>query len=256
MKKNILISTSVIITIIAFFSWGQFKKNKTESLFAKKGDVKEAIYGLGTVKADKVFEVKTGIMTTIKNLHVKEGDFVKKDASLITFEDKITFKAPFNGTVTVIDYQEGEIAIPNVPLLRLEDISNKYIEVSLEQEAALRVRPDQKATVIFESLTGFKLEGIVKSIYPKRGEFITHILVPNLKAEILPGMTADVVIEVGSKKDVLLIPLRSIVDGQVSRKRNGKRQKIDVEIGHTDGAFAEVIRGDIQLDDELIVKRK
>lgn len=57
----------------------------------------------------------------------------------------------------------------------------------------------------------------MKSIYPKRGEFIAHIESENIPSNILPGMTADVVIEVGKKKDVILIPVKSITDGRVVR---------------------------------------
>ena len=98
--------------------------------------------------------------------------------------------------------------------------------------------------------------GYVHNIYPKSGEFLARIEVKSLKDSILPGMTADVVIRIGNKKNVLLIPVKSIVDGKVNRFRNKKKKKINVKIGHTDGEWAELTQGDIIMGDQVIIKGK
>jgi len=226
-----------------------------ETLNPKSGDVVEAIYGLGKVKTDKVFEVKTGIVTNITNLLVKEGDEIKKGTKLISFAETASFFAPFDGTITAINYQLGELVPPSTPIIRLENLDHKYIEVSLEQEAALKVRRGQKAQINFESQSTIMLNGIVQNIYAKKGEFITHIEVTNLGENILPGMTADVVIEVGNIKGALLIPASSISSGYVTRKRDGKKSKVEVKTGHSDGAWVQLLDGDILVTDELLIQR-
>ncbi len=255
-KKYIILIVLVILALIAGISVKSYQNKHLLLLSPKKGDIKEAIYGLGTVASNKIFEVKTGMMASVLKQYVNEGDQVKKGDMLISFDGSASFEAPFAGTITKVQYREGEIALPQIPVMRLEDLNDKYIEVSLEQEAALRVRKGQQAQIIFASLMGEKMQGTVKSIYPKDGDFLTHIIVNNLKENILPGMTADVVIEVGSKKDALLIPIKAITDGQVLRKRAGKRSKVAIEIGHNDGTWAEVTSGDIKLTDQLVVKEK
>jgi multidrug efflux pump subunit AcrA (membrane-fusion protein) len=250
---KIILPASIAIALLAFFL---LNSQNVETLSPKSGDVVEAIYGLGKVKTDKVFEVKTGIVTNITDLLVKEGDVVKKGTKLISFAETASFYAPFDGTVTAINYQLGELVPPSTPIIRLENLEHKYIEVSLEQEAALKVRKGQKAQINFESQSNIMLNGIVQNIYAKKGEFITHIDVENLGENILPGMTADVVIEVGNIKDVLLIPASSISSGFVTRKRDGKKSKIEVKTGHSDGAWVQLLEGDIKLTDELIIKSK
>lgn len=254
-KRYIWLSVAFISTLIVI-SFGVLNKSKTQFLEIKKGDVLEAIYGLGKVKSDNVFEVKIGIMTNIKNIYVKEGEKVDKGNKVIQFEGGLLFYAPINGTITSVIFQKGEIALPQVPIIRIEDLDNKFIEVSLEQQAALRVKKDQSAKVIFESLKANELEGTVISIYPKNGEFIARIEVNKLDSNILPGMTADVVIKVGSKKDAILIPVKAIVEGKVIRYRNEKKEKIDVQIGHSDGLWAELKEGDLMLGDQLMIKGK
>ncbi len=148
------------------------------------------------------------------------------------------------------------MALPQISIMRLEDLEDKYIEVSLEQDAALRVRTGQTAKVIFESLKSIELKGKVQSLFPKKGEFIAHIEVKDIPENIMSGMTADIVVEVGKKKDVILIPLKAISEGRVVRMRADKKAVIDVEIGYTDGVWAELVSGDITLDDELVIKGK
>ncbi len=251
-KKIIFVLVGLFIVSAVFY--GYKNKKQTQYLKAKKGDVLEAIYGLGKVQSDEVFELKIGIIANIGKLFVKEGDLVSKGAPMLTIEGVGSFKAPFDGTITFVAFKDGEIVTPQVPILRLENLTKKYIEVSLEQDAALKVRPGQQTKLIFQSLQGEPIEGLVEKIYPKKGDFIAHIEAEKIDSNVLPGMTADVVIEVGQKTDVLLIPVKAISSGRVVRKRNGKKQKVPVTIGHTDGLWTELVEGDILLTDELVVK--
>lgn len=251
MKKVIIVSVIIVIVISGIF-W----KTKTNaiSIPVKRGDVVEAIYGLGKVKSNQIFEIKIGVITNIQKLFVEEGQFVQKGHKLISFESAGTFKAPFSGTVTNLALKEGEIALPNIPILKMINLKNKYVEVSLEQNSALKVQKGNKTTVIFDA-QGNKKQGLVKSIYPRGNEFIAHIEVQNIEENILPEMTADTVIFVGEKKNAILIPVRSYHNGFVTRVREGKKKKIEVQLGHADGRNIEVISGDLTESDSVIIPK-
>ncbi len=256
MKVKVLIPIGIIVLVAAaFFMRNAYMKNNFELVQPKKGEVIEAIYGLGKVISDETFEIKLGVITTVEELFVNEGDQVGMQEKLIELEGNRLFKAPFAGTVTKINYEKGEVITPQSVVLKLENLDKKYIEVSLEQDAALRVEKGMKAKVTFESESQKKYEGSVSHIYPRDGEFITRVEVHGLLSNILPGMTADVVIVVGKKKDALLIPAKSVIDGKVLVKRQGKRQKVSVITGNSDGMWVEVQEGDIQLEDQIIMKR-
>ncbi|MCX7997424.1 MAG: hypothetical protein N3A69_00545 [Leptospiraceae bacterium] len=141
-------------------------------------------------------------------------------------------------------------------ILTLTDLVHLHLVVSLEQEGALRVRAGQNVRFSFESLTGKKFTGKVKSIFPNRNQFFVKIEPDELPPEILPGMTADVAIEVAKKENVLLIPVVSIHNGKVMRIREGKKSKIDVQIGNLDGEWAEVINSDLGVNDEIVIPEK
>ncbi len=231
-------------------------KNGYEYISPRKGSIVEAIYGLGKVKSRRQYEVKIGVMSKVRKVYVQEGQKVTQGSALVAFDDSGIFKAPFDGTVTNIAYQPPQTVLPQTTVLSMEDLSDKYIEVSLEQEGALRVREGQKVKVLFESIRGNVFKGEVQAIFPKNDEFITHIEVEGLGSEVLPGMTADVSITVSTHENALLIPVSGVSNGIVLVKReNNKKEKVAVKIGSVDGAWAEVLEGDIRLSDKVVTKK-
>lgn len=255
-NKSVLLILVLVLFLAGFTSLYKFNQSKYVYVQPKRGDLVEAIYGLGKVKSNRKYEVRVGVMTKIAKLFVQEGQVVKQGDALIQFEDTKVFKAPFTGTVVSIPFNVPDIILPQVVTLTMLDLKDKYIEVSLEQEGALRVAREQKAKVLFESVRGEVFEAKVKSIYPKDDEFLAHIDVPELKENILPGMTADVSIIVGERKNVLLIPISGLTNGQLAIRRNGKKAKVKVQLGIVDGQWGEVVSGDILPSDEILLSRK
>lgn len=218
------------------------------------GPVVEAVYGLGTVIASQTYQVKTAINQRISAIQVREGDMVKFGDALIQFDDSGVSRAPFTGTVTSIPSKKGELIFPSIPALTLVNLKSLFLEVSLEQQAALRVKRDQKAIVSFESIRGERLEARVQSIYPRDAQFIVRIDLDHFPEGILPGMTADVAIEAGRKENALSIPLRAISSGKVTLVRDGKKIKETIQVGVVDGQWAEIKSGNILPGDEILVR--
>ena len=252
---KIWFSIIAVILVLSGTAIYSLSKSNVDYIDPKRGEMVEAIYGLGKVKTDDFYEVKLGIINTVQELYVREGDAVKKGDKLVRMEGDTIFRAPFDGTVTQIAFRESQSVFPQQTILRLEDLNNKYIEVSLEQQGALRVQKGQPVKVIFESVRGEVLTGKVDSIFPRSDEFLVHVRVAGLGANVLPGMTADVSIEVGRKENALLVPLSGISNGRVRVLRDGKNVVVPLKIGGVDGNWAEVIEGDIRPGDQVIVQR-
>lgn len=245
-----------LLFVFVAFAVGYFLSQDGIEGSLRRGSVQEAIYGLGKVKSEKIFEFKLGVVSSIRKRYVREGDLVKQGQRLIDFDGNDPLFSPFDGSIVSLPFNDKENVFPQIPILRLEDLSKRFVEVALEQQGALRVKSGQKAKFSFESLRNQIFNGDVESIYPSRDQFFVRIRTIDLPNEVLPGMTADVSIEVGKKENVLLVPLAAISGGMVVRVRNGKREKIEVKIGITDGEWAEVISGDIVEQDKVLLKRK
>lgn len=232
-----------------------FRNNNQQSIRPERGAITEAVYGLGKVKSHKRFDVIVGVLSTVTKLYVDEGTSVDAKAPLILFEGNNIVRAPFKGTVTKIRFRDGEVALPQAPVLRMEDLKDLYIELSLEQEAAIKIRPGQVAKVSFEAMRHQQVTGKVISIFSRDDEFISVIEVPDLSDNVLPGMTADVSIETGHINDAILIPVTAVADGMVTVRRNGRWKKEKVDLGHVDGMRIEVLKG-LKPEDEIRVERR
>jgi len=253
--KWLWLAVAAIVLVGVLVTGTYVRNNQVEYVKPKYGPIVEAIYGLGKVKTDRVYEVKLAVVKTIRDIYVHEGAHVKKGERLVRFDDGLVFSAPFGGTVTLVAFHDNQSVFPQQPVVRIEDLHTKFIEVSLEQQGALRVKPGLPVRVVFESVRGEVLKGKVSAIFSRNEEFLAHIDVP-LAANILPGMTADVAIEVDHKDKALLVPLSAITDGRIRVERDGNRTTIKLKIGSVDGNWAEVIDGDISMNDRILVTKR
>lgn len=256
MKKKIYaVPLIIVIVVAALLTFRFINKPKLESINPQQGEIIEAVYGLGKVKTNKLFQIKLGVVSTIQNVYVNEGDFVDKNQKLISLDSGTVFVAPFAGTITSLPIHKGETVGTQINLLKLENFSNRYIELALEQEGALRIKKGQKARVAFESMRSSNLVGEVTALYPREDEFIANISVENLDQSILPGMSADVSIEIG-KAQGTIIPLKAIRNGLVSVERNNKIQKIKVEVGLSDGLNAQITNDSLKPNDLILLPKE
>jgi len=61
---------------------------------------------------------------------------------------------------------------------------------------------------------------------------------------------------VNEKSQATLVPVKSIQSGLMTVKRNGKQKKIKVEIGAMDPKWAEVVGGELQEGDLVMVRKE
>ena len=206
-KRRLFIGVLVFV-IVLFLAFRIFSRRSLVSSVerVKKGMVIESVYGIGTVIANKTFQFKVGVPTTIRSVYVKEGDFVKAGQKIVDLEG-VHSSAPYSGVVTFLPVKVGETVFAQSIVYVLSDLSDRYLTVSLEQRGAIKVRQGQKTKISFESLREKTFQGIVESVYSYESNFLVRIGVSELPSQILPGMTADVAIGINEHKDKLIVPV-------------------------------------------------
>lgn len=253
-KKYLLAIPAVVVIALVLFKWNQNNKN-TVLINPKIGPIKEVIYGLGTVESYHKFNFKPGVGKTLNELYVQEGQKVNKGTKLLRFEDGPTVVSPFEGTVLSIPYNMGENVFADRTVITVEDLDHLYIESHLDQVASLRVKKGMKARISFENLRNEVIEGEVLTLYPSQGQFIAKVEVKKFPKEILPGMTADVAIEVAEKEKALIIPVKAISNKSITIIRKGENIKHEVKLGVMDQEWVEEVSGEIKTDDSIMVKK-
>lgn len=257
-KKYWMSIVGLIVVLAAGLFWFKKKQQSTLDLeTVKRGTIIDSVYGIGTLTAERSLSIKSGVTSTIHKLFAREGQSIEMGAKLIELEGIGNFTAPFAGTVVSAPFMEGETVYAQTSVMTLVDPTKTYLLVTLEQQGALRLKPNLPVKISFDGLRDQTFDGQVESIFSSAGDFLARISLTDLPKFILPGMTADVAIVLQEKKDALLIPVASLELKNAVLNRNGKIIRVPVQLGLIDGAYAEVISGDIQVGDEsVLIKRK
>jgi membrane fusion protein, macrolide-specific efflux system len=253
-SKSIFVWGAVLV-VLAVVAAVIFIRQNVEVMSPRRGDVVESIYGLGSVVSEQSYAQRIATPLTVKNVFVREGDQISAGDRIMQGDD-VVFKSPIAGTVSLINFKVGELATSQSALFQVINLSRLYLEVGLEQQYVMRVKPAQKVVVLFESLRNQRLVGKVTSVYPRDNQFVVHIDLETWPEGVLPGMTADVAIEVAVKKDTLLIPIAGIRNGHVTVLRGGRRIKTQVTLGVVDDQWAEALGTELTVEDQIILVGK
>jgi macrolide-specific efflux system membrane fusion protein len=237
-----LISAFTVILVLVFLATAIYKKsNSGEWITLKESSITEAIYGLATLESDDLFRYRVGVISQIKKNLIKEGESVKKGDALLQLAEGAIIRSPIDGVVTQLDTKIGEIVFPNVNLVTVMNLDRVALTITLEQASAMRVRPQLPVQVQFENVKGEPIQAVVRSVYPKDGQFVVKVDLKETPRNILPGMTADTAIVVAKKERALLVPIRAIQRGILTIKHQGQTKKIKIKIGFQDLENAELI---------------
>ncbi|MFN7453237.1 MAG: efflux RND transporter periplasmic adaptor subunit [Pseudobdellovibrionaceae bacterium] len=258
LTKKRLLQTSIAAIVILSFAiiWKYYSNQKTSADWIPVGrqSITEAVYGVGTVVSDKVFEHRQAIVATIREIKVKEGDKVQRGQPLVVFDEGQVIRSAIEGVVTFLPYHVLETVTPQSVVIRVQDLTHRHIEVGLEQRGAIRVRTGQTVHLSFENLRTEKYLGVVESLYPSQNQFTVRVILKDqIPPTLLPGMTADVSIEVSEVKNALTIPIAAVSSGKVIRKVNGRKEKVSVELGLQNASEVQVVRGDLNEGDLIFV---
>lgn len=239
---------TLLISFCLFFSC-----QKNNQVSPTKGTIVEAVYGLGTVQSDNVFHAKAAIISFVEEFYVKEGEDVVKGQKLFTLDGGVLIKSPISGRVTAIPVTIRENIFPQTTILTVVDLKNIFLSVSLDQEAALRIKKGMKAEATFEFFRNDKLLGNVESLFSQEDQFLAKVRFPKWPEGILTGMTADVSFEIARKDNVMLVPTQAIANGFLTIKRGDKKSKIKVSIGLKDEDKTEILSPDLSSDDQVLI---
>jgi len=134
---------------------------------------------------------------------------------------KTSVFAPISGLVSARLTEPGENAGPAMPVFRLVDITQVYVNAILSESDVARVAKGQSVTVTVKGLAGASFSGRVvdvnPSAIPSQRNFIARVLVENQGEVLRPGMSADVRIVIGENSAAVLAPRDCIVEDRQRR---------------------------------------
>lgn len=246
----LLIGIGIVVRIIINAYSGQLSEP------IQRGKIIDAVYGAGAVTTDRRFSFNPNSGQDIDKVFFKEGEIVKKGRPLVQTSERVIISAPFTGLVHFRSYKTGDNRYAAKPMIVLTDITDRYILVNLEKQKALRVKVGQKVKIYFDFLQSKYIWGEISSILLPPSKTIIRIAAANIPEQILPGETCNVEIIIGERENALLIPISSLSNGYVwVRRKNSFPRKVQVALGVTDKTWAEVLGGDIQAGDQVMIRK-
>lgn len=254
MKKLYYLAFSLLFFVVVGLSYKYLKPVKSSEI--KIADINKNLFALGLVKAQDIFEFKPSLSYQLKDVLVYEGQAVKKGQVLLNLDLGPKVVAPFDGVVTKLNNRVGENVFPQSLVLRMESLDRIYIETPLDALGAAEVKKGMSALALFETFPNQKVTALVDSVYPQEGLFFARLVVESkaLPGPVLPGVTVDVVFNLGIKAQALLIPQVSLQQNKVIRLRGSAKDTIDIKTGLAQSDWIEVVQGDLKPGDKVIIK--
>ncbi|HNC23323.1 MAG TPA: efflux RND transporter periplasmic adaptor subunit [Opitutaceae bacterium] len=170
--------------------------------------------------------------------------------------DKMTITAPFDGIVSLVFARPGDLINPNAPIATLISTS-RAVEAKISQENFAEIRLGQKATVRFLGRENDTYDATVSKILPtadaetQRYPILLEVQCP--PEVLVPGLTGEVNVIVGSRDADALVPRRALFGTNVYAVVDGRVELRKVEVGYVSLNIAEITKG-LKAGDLVIVE--
>jgi HlyD family secretion protein len=160
-----------------------------------------------------------------------QEEVARAEAALSASADnlgKCRFVAPFDGVVSALDVEQGEIVVigtmnnPGTQIMVVSDLSRMLVRADVDEADIVDIALGQKAKITVDALPDTSFPGTVIEIgnTAKRSltggsegqtNFEVHVVFDQTVPEVRPGMTADVEIDTGTRAKAKAVPIQAVV---------------------------------------------
>ena len=264
-------------------SSANFLSAQTQYEIAKsKLERHHVLYEKGFISSEALDSVRQELDAANAQLAVGRAQ-VERDRANLNYS---VIKSPISGVVIARDVDIGQTVAANfqTPILFqiAQDLREMQINISVSEADIGLLRTDQPVTFTVDAYQNRQFAGTVKQVRLNptiQENVVTYNVVAtvnNDEGTLLPGMTANINFVVDRRQDVLRVSnaalryqpddigsvrtVGQLPDGEVQyqtalyRLKNGERVAYTVITGITDGNYTEIVAGDLQAGDAVIVR--
>lgn len=125
-----------------------------------------------------------------------------------------SIRAPFAGRLGITALNPGQYINPGDVLVTLQTLDPIYVDFFLPQQQLAGLAVGQAVTVSVDTFAGKRFSGKITAINPKVDAKTRNVQVQatlaNPELKLLPGMFADVTVDVGQRQEWLTVPQTAI----------------------------------------------
>ena len=225
-----------------------------------------------------VESIKSQIKAQEFAIKAAEGQLMQSLASLKNAETNLRYTkivSPVDGVVVTRNVEVGQTVAASfqTPTLFLiaKDLSKMQVEATVSEADISKIREGQEAEFTVDAYPGRIFRGRVSQVrlspvsVQNVVTYTVIIPVDNTHMLLRPGMTANVSFLVAKKTNVLRVPnvaLRIRLGGERQKGagvwvlRDNRPIRVPIKTGISDGTYTEVVSGDLEEGDEVIVGLK
>lgn len=251
----LIIVLAIIITLVVISSKANVSNIAYSKATAVTGDIEKYITASSNIQAKNMQSSIALNGGDVENLNYEEGDFVKKDSTILTI-DFTNYKAPFDGTITFLNVKKGDTVDMKDVLFTVTDMSKydlivpineaKYHDLAINQKATLTFTAAPKHS-FYATVTKIASDGIKSSGATLFNTYLDIDMTDEAISLLRHNMTCELKILTNSTKNVTVLPVKAITyDGDmpyVLVKDGESYLRKEVSLGASDGVIVEIQDG-------------
>jgi HlyD family secretion protein len=252
-------------------------RDKAQQTFTRM----ESLARQGLLSDEEFRQAKLNRDSTVLSAQASKANVEQARANAASMRDilhKTELRAPISGRVTGLKAERGEMAIPgmtNLPgatLMVISDMAEIMAEIKVNESEVVRLKPGQSAQVTVESLPGKVFQGKVFEVASASERIGQDANMYKVKvaldmanpdvSQFRPGMNARAVVLTQEAKNVLRVPLQSVLEREGTQEeaqkkgllvaesrsivflfKTGKAEERNVKVGIANTQFFELKEG-------------
>jgi HlyD family secretion protein len=210
----------------------------------------------GLVSQEAMDQVKSRYDRVQADLDAAESGLERAEASVRLAQDDLDHMrvtAPFDGVVSQRLVEMGESVVPGQPVLEIVAPDDLYVSAAIDEMDIGRLLEGLPARVTLDPYRGQVWNGRVTRIFPAVDDRLAQNRTLEVEVDLepdstlptpKPGTSADVVIVIDQRDDVLRVPTFAVIEGQrVLVVERGRAVSRNVTLGLRNWNWTEVREG-------------
>lgn len=277
-KASLAISKAQLKTKRADLQAEQAKANGLQSISKRLSDIAvktPQLTSMADVETAKANATAATAMTQSKEAYVEaQQETIKAmEIKLQTAQKRLSFlsiRAPFSGVITKRFVDKGSLLQSGMnqknpqAVVELQATNTIRLTLPVPESDAVSIHKGMDVKVSFPELSSkiydTKISRTSGALDPLSKTMQVEVDIPNKDGKILTGMYAKAMLQVGSREDILSLPIFSKLryknENYVMVVEEDVVKRIPIKIGLSDKDYFEVLNGEINENTNVIVNGK
>jgi len=241
----------------------------------------KALYEKNYVSRVQMEEYELAFVNAKSSLNAAQASVVRAQSNVDTASKNLSntkIVSPIDGVVLTRKVSEGQTITAGFSTPELfvvaQDLTKMQIEAKVSEADIVKIKEGQRAEFTLDGYVGEKFKGVVRQVRTNYVDtssssgstsYTVIVDVPNEDLRLKPGMTATMTIYTEEKENVLMVPNEALRFSPSTNKvkyentgvwkmeRGEGLKRVDVTIGIIASKNTEIVSGDVQEGDRIIV---